>query len=172
MSNQCMKKSPLLLVLCLALLGGCTSLRDPNLPPVPVESAGTGSTQPTDVGPLLPAPDQTELRREPLPELTPSPPPVETAPPATPASTLLVSVDQAIAAGELDRAAALCERALRISPRDGRLWYKLATIRYMQDRHSDAQGFARRALSFAGADAQLARDSNALLTRINTELQR
>lgn len=160
------------LLLVLALMSGCTSLRDPNLPPVPVESIGTGSTQPTTVGPPLPPPDQTELRREPLPEPQPSPPPVETAPPATPASTLLVSVDQAIAAGELDRAAALCERALRISPRDGHLWYKLASIRYLQGRPADAQGFARRALSFAGADAQLSRDSNALLTRINAELQR
>jgi tetratricopeptide (TPR) repeat protein len=160
------------LLLVLALLGACSSLRDPNLPPVPVESIGTGSTQPTGGGPPLPPPDQTELRREPLPEPIPSTPPVETAPPATPASTLLTSVDQAIAAGELDRAAALCERALRISPRDGHLWYKLATIRYMQDRLADAQGFARRALSFAGPDAQLARDSNALLARINAELPR
>jgi len=163
-----MNSTPLVLLVTLLLLGGCTSLRDPNAPPVPVEDAGGGTS--TTVGPPLPPPaEPQELRREPLPEPVPAPGPVPQPSPGTPAtaaSTLLDAVDAAIAADELDRAAALCERALRISPRDGHLWYKLATIRYLQRRYMDAEGFAQRALSFAGADAQLARDSNALLGRI------
>jgi Flp pilus assembly protein TadD len=68
-----------------------------------------------------------------------------------------------MAAGQLEQAAALCERALRISPRDGHLWYRLATIRYQQERFSDAAGLARRAMSFAGPDAKLAEDSRRLM---------
>lgn len=74
-----------------------------------------------------------------------------------------------MAANQLDRAAALCERALRITPRDGLLWYKLATIRYLQGRHTDARGFTQRALSLAGNNAQLVRDANGLLERIRME---
>ncbi|MDP2141498.1 MAG: tetratricopeptide repeat protein [Gammaproteobacteria bacterium] len=85
----------------------------------------------------------------------------------TPASALLASVDAAIAEGELERAAALAERALRISPRDAYLWYRLADIRYQQERYSDAAGFAQRALSFAGSDRELTREINGLLARAN-----
>lgn len=155
------------LLLVLALLGGCTTLRET---PAPTETIGTPAPVPPVVGPPAPTPEETPLRREPLP---PAPPPAAgppAPPPATPSSTLLASVDAAMAAGDLDRAAALCERALRISPRDGQVWYKLATIRFQQGRYADAQGFARRALSFAGANAALARDSNALLSRIQTAL--
>lgn len=159
-----------LLLLVLALLGGCTSLRET---PAPVDtSVGTpGPQAPVVVGPSVPPPtDNNELRREPLPPAPPPPAGPPAPPPATPSSTLLVSVDAALAAGDLDRAAALCERALRISPRDGQLWYKLATIRFQQGRYADAQGFVRRALSFAGANAALARESNALLARIQSAL--
>jgi len=88
----------------------------------------------------------------------------------SPASALLASVDTAMAEGELERAAALAERALRISPRDGYLWYKLASIRYQQARYSDAVGFAQRALSFAGTDRILSDASNTLLGMIKLAL--
>jgi len=80
-----------------------------------------------------------------------------------PASSLLASVDQALAAGELERASALCERALRISPRDGYLWYRLANIHYRQQNYSEAIGFARRALSYAGSDRELLDAGNTLI---------
>jgi Flp pilus assembly protein TadD len=89
------------------------------------------------------------------------------APAGTPASTLLASVDQAIADGDLERAAAVSERALRISPRDAYLWYRLASIRYQQQRYGEAEGFARRALSFAGNDGDLSREINNLLGQIS-----
>lgn len=80
-----------------------------------------------------------------------------------PAASLLASVDEALAAGELERAAALCERALRISPRDGYLWYRLASIHYRQQNYSEAIGFARRALSFSGSDRDLTDAGNTLI---------
>jgi tetratricopeptide (TPR) repeat protein len=80
---------------------------------------------------------------------------------------LLASVDQAMAAGDLERAAALSERALRISPRDAYLWYRLANIRYAQRQYSDAEGFARRALSFAGSNRELTQQINQLLAQVS-----
>jgi cytochrome c-type biogenesis protein CcmH/NrfG len=82
----------------------------------------------------------------------------------------MASVDTAIAAGELERAAALCERALRISPRDAAVWYRLASIRYQQQRYGEAADTARRALSFAGGNAALSRDINRLLQQANSRL--
>lgn len=82
---------------------------------------------------------------------------------SAPAMALLESAESAIAAGDLERAAALCERALRITPRDGYLWYRLAAIRYQQRNYDDATGFARRAASFAGPDNALTQDINVLL---------
>lgn len=104
---------------------------------------------------------------EPQPERAPSPPVSTTPPAATPASTLLTAINSAVAAGELERAAALCERALRITPRDARLWYRLASIHFQQQNYSEAADFARRGLSFAAAEPALARDLNALLERAN-----
>ena len=150
-----------LLLISAVALASCTSLQPPEQP-APVESRDLPPAPP----PVVPPPSSRPL---PPPE---SPPPVvpvepETAPPppsaATPSSTLLASVDAAMAAGQLEQAAALCERALRISPRDGHVWYRLATIRYQQARFTDAAGLARRAMSFAGPDAKLAQDSQRLL---------
>lgn len=159
-----------LVLLALTLSSGCSSLVDTYGKRAPVEEIGTGA--PAIVVPAPPPqPEAPVLSREPLPAPAPAParPPVTPAP-ATPSSTLLISVDQAIAANDLERAAALSERALRIMPRDGKLWYKLATIRYMQGRYADAQGFAQRALSLAGADALLQRDINVLLEQLKAAL--
>lgn len=151
----------LLLLLVLATLNACASL-DPPATPAPVETREVPRTAAPAAAPVVrsPLPDSSEARGS-----APEPPPAPPAP-ATPASTLLAQVDAAITAGELERAGALCERALRIAPRDAQLWYKLASIRLQQLRYDDADGTARRALSFAGADAALTRAINALLAQV------
>ncbi|MDO8909401.1 MAG: tetratricopeptide repeat protein [Pseudohongiella sp.] len=131
-------------------------------PAVVTESAPVATSAPVITSP-------EPIRVEPAPR--PTTPAPETIPqrrtePATPASTLLASVDEAMAAGDLERAAALSERALRISPRDAYLWYRLANIRYVQRQYSEAEGFARRALSFAGNDRALTQQINQLLTQL------
>jgi Flp pilus assembly protein TadD len=78
--------------------------------------------------------------------------------PSTPSEALLLEVDAALANGDLERAAAVAERALRIAPRDPQLWYRLASIRARQGRSDEAVGIARRALSFATTDAALTRE--------------
>jgi tetratricopeptide (TPR) repeat protein len=154
--------SRLLLLAALALLTACTSLRPPGQS-APVETrevprsapASTPGERPV-VGPPLP------------PDFEPrgsAPPPPERA---SPAASLLAQVDAAVAAGQLDRAAALAERALRIAPRDPQAWYKLASIQFQQRRYDDAEGSAQRALSFANGNRQLTQTINALLATIRS----
>jgi hypothetical protein len=149
----------ILLLVSVAVLSACTSLQPPQSTPAPVENRDVPPAAP----PVLPPPSSRPLPPEPSPPVATEQEPAPQPPRATPSSTLLASVDTAVAAGQLEQAAALCERALRISPRDGHLWYRLATIRYQQERFTDAAGLARRAMSFAGPDAKLAEDSRRLL---------
>lgn len=163
-------KARVLMMLGLLVLGGCTlapAVRQPQSAP-PVVTLPPPSASPPPVQ-QAPAPVVESQPSVPLPE--PSAPVVLPAPeikpgPATPASALLASVQSAIAGGDLNRAAALCERALRISPRDAQLWYQLALIRYQQRRNDDAIGAARRAQSMAGKDVTLATRISALLAQL------
>jgi len=153
----------LLGMLVLLVVAGCTAnkvvIREPQPVPAPVVHAPPVVTVP---------------RPEPVPQLPPpepQAPPLPLVPekplPATPVSTLLASVQAAVAAGELERGAALSERALRISPRDAQLWYQLALIRSRQHRMEDAVGAAKRALSMAGKDAALQQQINTLLQELS-----
>lgn len=155
----------LLLLALLASLGACTSLRPPETP-APVEERGVPGT-PSPGAPTPPG--ERPVVGPPLPpDFDPrgsAPPPPR---PASPAAGLLGQVDAAVAAGELDRAAALAERALRIAPRDAQAWYSLANVQFRQRRYADAEGSAQRALSFARGDAALERNINALLANIRS----
>ena len=154
-----MLRLPLLAVL--ALLTACTSLPPPESP-APVEDRNVPGTAPPStpgpgpaVGPPLPPDfDPREVER-PVPPAAPSP-----------AAALLDQVSQAVLAGQLDRAAALAERAIRIAPRDPQAWYSLAKVQFRQQRYPDAEGSAQRALSFAGGNPPLQRDIDALLSNI------
>jgi hypothetical protein len=155
--------------LSVLVLSGCQSLAiAPGAPtsvpkPVPVVLSPPQPSAPVPV-PTTPAPTSSE----PL-EVTP-PPVIESAPvprPATPASTLLTSVDEALAANDLARASALCERALRISPRDALLWYRLADIRLRQQRWQEAVANARRGLLYVGTDAGVKAQLNRVLQQVS-----
>jgi hypothetical protein len=108
------------------------SVRDAAEPVAPVQEAARSF--PVQVPPQrvdIPAQPETA---PPPPEPVPETPRERAAPAGTPASTLLASVDQAIADG---------------------------------DRYGEAEGFARRALSFAGNDGDLSREINNLLGQIS-----
>lgn len=169
------------ILLALSLLSACASSGGAGRPGAPVSNSEPASVrgaaetvapeqQTATSFPVQVQPQRVDLPAQPdstrPPEPAPETPRDRAAPPGTPASTLLASVDQAIADGDLERAAAVSERALRISPRDGYLWYRLASIRYQQQRYGEAEGFARRALSFAGNDGDLSREINSLLGQI------
>lgn len=59
------------------------------------------------------------------------------------------------AAGRLSTAAASLERALRIEPRNPRLWHELARVRLKQGEYAQAEGVAARSNSWAGSDNTL-----------------
>lgn len=152
----------LLLLAALTLLTACTSLGPPG-PTAPVETREVPRSAP----PATPA--ERPVVGPPLP---PDFEPRGSAPPppdrSSPAGTLLAQVDAAVGAGQLDRAAALAERALRIAPRDPQVWYKLASVQFAQRRYADAEGSAQRALSFANGNRQMTEAINALLAAIRS----
>ena len=60
-----------------------------------------------------------------------------------------------VAAGRLANAAASLERALRIEPRNPRLWRELALVRLKQGDYVQAESVAARSNSWAGNDNTL-----------------
>ena len=97
----------------------------------------------------------------PEPSQPPAPPVVDTPPPAAarpvPSENvaiagLMQSARSDSAAGRLTNAAATLERALRIEPRNPRLWQELARVRLKQGEYGQAEQVAARSSSFAGRD--------------------
>jgi len=68
---------------------------------------------------------------------------------------LMDSARTEAAAGNLAGAAASLERALRIEPRNPRLWHELARVRLKQGQHAQAESVAARSNSWAGEDKAL-----------------
>jgi len=94
---------------------------------------------------------------EPVP---PGPPAAAEPPPIARSENLAVaglmeSARVDAAAGKLSTAAASIERALRIEPRNPRLWQELARVRLQQGQLVQAENVAARSNSFAGSDSAL-----------------
>jgi len=121
---------------------------------------GIDDLPPRTVAPGIPSPLPAPIPVAPAPS---SPMPAMPSMPATPEAALLMEVDAALAAGDLERAAAVAERAVRIAPREATLWYRLANIRARQGRTDEAAGIARRAQSFAAPDSPVARQIDEFL---------
>ena len=132
-------------LLLLLLLTGCAAQT-----PAPVSTPG-----PT------PAPAETPTPSAPsAPSAPPTPPVVR---PATRESTAIASLMDSAradsAAGRLANAAATLERALRIEPRNPRLWSELARVRFQQRDYAQAESTALRSESWAGKDNLLRADN-------------
>ena len=69
------------------------------------------------------------------------------------------------AAGRLANAAASLERALRIEPRNPRLWQELARVRLKQGDYAQAESTAARSNSWAGSDNALRADNWRLIAQ-------
>ena len=68
---------------------------------------------------------------------------------------LLANAREAREAGQYGRAAAALERALKVEPRNPRLWHRLALVRFRQGRHAEAEALAHRSRSLTGDDPDL-----------------
>lgn len=105
-----------------------------------------------------PAPGEPAYPRT---EPAPPPPPVirREAPLQQPSSPAVLALqdraDQQYAARDLDAAASSLERALRIEPRNPRLWHRLAAIRLDQGKLDQAIQMAAKSNSLAGYDRGL-----------------
>lgn len=68
---------------------------------------------------------------------------------------LMESARAEAAAGKFASAGAALERALRIEPRNPRLWHELAQLRLKQGEHVQALNMAARSNTWAGDDKML-----------------
>jgi predicted Zn-dependent protease len=96
----------------------------------------------------------------PGPSPVPAPAPEPAAKPAAPSENVAVAglmqnARADVAAGRLANAAASIERALRIEPRNPRLWRELALVRLKQGEYVQAESVAARSNSWAGNDNSL-----------------
>jgi Tfp pilus assembly protein PilF len=88
-----------------------------------------------------------------------TPPPVAPAPPPAKENIAVAGLMETAradaASGNLAGAAASIERALRIEPRNARLWHELARVRLKQGQYAQAENVAARSNSWAGDDRVL-----------------
>ena len=68
---------------------------------------------------------------------------------------LMDSARKDASSGKLGSAAASLERALRIEPRNPRLWHELAVVRLRQADYTQAESLAARSNTYAGSDSEL-----------------
>jgi tetratricopeptide (TPR) repeat protein len=97
--------------------------------------------------------------QEPAPTGEAKAPPVVAAPAPHKESVaiagLMDSARTDLASGRLANAAASLERALRIEPRNPRLWHELARVRLKQQQYAQAESVAARSNSWAADDPAL-----------------
>jgi Tfp pilus assembly protein PilF len=102
----------------------------------------------------------------PRPEPGPPPPFPAPAHAETPAiASLTDSARTDALAGRLANAGASLERALRIEPRNPRLWQELARVRLQQQDYVQAESCAQRSNSWAGDDDALRADNWRLIAQ-------
>ena len=82
---------------------------------------------------------------------------------------LMESARADAASGKLVQAAASLERALRIEPRNPRLWHELARVRVRQGDTAQAANLAARSNSFAGSDAALRSANQNIIDQARTQ---
>jgi tetratricopeptide (TPR) repeat protein len=147
------------LAAALLLLAGCASVG--TAPQAPVEEASpvrvpdpTAITPPDTPAQASPVPGGEAVPGAELPAAS-EPAPL---PPASGNRAVIALLDRAQAdagAGRPDAASATLERALRIEPRNARLWHELAQLRLAQGQYAQAISLAQKSNSFAGAQRQL-----------------
>jgi len=89
-----------------------------------------------------------------------------------PGVLLMAQADELAANGEHSQAIALLERAVRIEPRNGHAWLRLARLHVASGDLNKAQQFARRAMQFAGTDKMLKRACQELLDNVSQQLKK
>ncbi|MGH8609930.1 MAG: tetratricopeptide repeat protein [Gammaproteobacteria bacterium] len=110
--------------------------------------------------PTVPRPPSTAEETAPPGAPQPAPQPEQRAgepgpPPSAAVVALLDTAEQRARAGNLDNAAAVVERALRLEPQNPLLWHRLATVRLQQGQFAQAASLAAKSNALAGNNRQL-----------------
>ena len=96
------------------------------------------------------------VQPSPSPDPAPQPEPAEISRQGNQAVVaLLDSASNYVQSGELDKAAASLERALRIEPRNAGIWHDLAQIRLHQRQYKQAESMASKSNSLAASNRAL-----------------
>jgi type II secretory pathway component HofQ len=142
-------------VVLMSLAGCAVRPQEPVQVPVP-ERSPTVPTAPQET----PSPPAEPRAGTPGSVSRPAAPPQPRAsaaapPPSQAVVALLDTVDKRASAGNLDSAAAVLERALRLEPQNPLLWHRLAKLRLQQGQFAQAVNLAAKSNALAGNNRQL-----------------
>jgi predicted Zn-dependent protease len=93
-----------------------------------------------------------------------------TPPPSQAVVALLDTANDRVRAGNLDSAAAVLERALRLEPQNPLLWHRLAALRLQQGQPAQAANLAAKSNALAGRDRQLQASNWAIIAQAKEKL--
>jgi cytochrome c-type biogenesis protein CcmH/NrfG len=96
--------------------------------------------------------------------------PVPEKVPSAPAADLLSEAERDLQAGNYNRAELQLERAMRMEPRNGRVWHFMARIRYEQGDYGQTVQFCLKSNTLAGDNLTLKRQNWMLLEKAYTSL--
>lgn len=153
-----------LLIVVMLFLYGCAvkhpvDMPDPGIPaPVPV---------PVPVPRPLPVPEPAPV---PVPESNVRQESVPVPEEGKAAGTLLAGARQNMQAGQFSQAEMMLERALRVEPRNARLWHEMAQVKYGQQEYAQAVQFCIKSNSLAGKDYGLIQQNWQLMEKAYLEL--
>ncbi|WP_455198940.1 tetratricopeptide repeat protein [Kaarinaea lacus] len=86
-------------------------------------------------------------------------------------ASLLAQADTQEQAQQWERAAAYLERALRIEPRNGYLWHRLARVRMQQGQYDLARSLVQKSEVLGGNDPDLKAKNDQLLDQLRLMTQ-
>ena len=86
------------------------------------------------------------------------------------AGTLLASARQSVRSGQFGQAEMMLERALRLEPRNARLWHEMAQVKYGQQEYGQVVQFCIKSNSLAGKDYGLIQQNWGLMEKAYMEL--
>lgn len=86
------------------------------------------------------------------------------------AATLLASARQNLQAGQFSQAEMMLERALRLEPRNARLWHEMGQVKYGQKDYKQVVQFCIKSKSLAGKDYDLIRQNWLLMEKAYLQL--
>jgi len=158
-----------LLLLCVMTLTACTTNSTvQSVPPVanvpvqrPVPQPLPRQDRVVVDGAVLPLPEERNIASYSLPEAEPV---------SSVVRDLMKKAQAQSQAGDFDSAANSLERALRIEPRNAKIWNRLAGVRYSQESWKKAIQLAAKSNTLAGQNKTLRRENWYLMSNAHKEL--